>query len=107
MTATWNKPLMAGGLWFPELEVWSRFGTRIGNLSMVTEAKPRAFTTFTVSIAPLAGVVTINEQIGADLQPLARVYKEEGEWTAGYFHEEIFNETDLIRFSNVFKAAIA
>lgn len=107
MTQAMGKPLMDSGSWFPKFETWFEFANYYLNVHMVTEGKRKKFTDFQVSIAPLAGVIVVNEAVGKVQQPLVRIYKVEGVIVADYFHEETFNETDLVRLANVFKASIA
>lgn len=108
MTQVMKKPLMAGGLWFPELKTWVMLVDPVVRVRMITENRDRQFFDFVVCVAPLAKVVTINEMVGAIQQLRARIYEDEsGTLVCDYLYEEMFGENDLIRFANVFKASIA
>lgn len=98
---------MAGGLWFPELKTWFNFKLPAVRVTMLTEANRRRFSQFVVATAPLAGVVAINEVVGESSYSRVHITEKDGELVAHYFDEGAFNETDLIRFANVFKASIA
>lgn len=105
-----RKPLMAGGLWFPELKtLFALPDKRHIRVSMFTDANREEFSRFALCFAPLAGVVTINEvnKEGSTSRALVSVRELEGELLADYMEEELFNENDLIRFANVLKAMIA
>lgn len=110
MTTINRKPLMAGGLWFPELKtLFALPDKRHARVVMLTDANPEHFSHFTLGFAPLAGVVTINQVVKEGLTDRAVISIREidGELFADYMEEELFNENDLIRFANVFKASIA
>jgi hypothetical protein len=102
-----EKPLLGAGMWFPEMKVWVEHGGWNVNVSMHTDSQRKQFTDFLVSIAPLAKVIVVNETIGVIQQPRARIYEVEGELRCDYLYEEKFNENDLIRLANVFKAMIS
>lgn len=107
MTQAMGKPLMDGGSWFPKFETWFEFANYYLNVRMVTEGKREKFTDFQVSIAPLAGVIVVNETVGKLQVPRARVYKVEGQLVGDYFCQQVFNEDDLMRLTYIFKTSIA